>query len=99
MFIGASSAWWLPCGRPLSAANRGQQCPRLPFLDRDLRCGPTRQPCHQPYQQQLLPGYPRDVMVLCNVLASFLRGSRGGTLYGVGNIVGSVPIGSASEDF
>jgi hypothetical protein len=72
--------------------------PRLPFLDRDLRYGPTRQPCHQPYQQQLLPGYPRDVMVLCNVLVSSLGGSRSGTLYGLGNMVSSVPIGSVSED-
>jgi hypothetical protein len=72
---------------------------RLPFLDRDLRCRPTRQPCHQPYRQQLLPGYPRDVMVLCNVLVSSLRGSRSDTLYGLGNMVSSVPIGSASEDF
>lgn len=45
------------------------------------------------------PGTQGTLWVLCNVLASFLRGSRGGTLYGVGNIVGSVPIGSASEDF
>jgi hypothetical protein len=37
------------------------------------------------------------VGVFCNVLVSFLRGTRSGTLYGFGNIVGGVPIGSVSE--
>jgi hypothetical protein len=32
----------------------------------------------------------------CNVLVSFLRGSRTGTIYGFGNVVGGVPIGSVS---
>jgi len=44
------------------------------------------------------PSAQRDVGVFCNVLVSFLRGSRTGTLYGFGNIVGGVPIGSVSED-
>jgi hypothetical protein len=42
-------------------------------------------------------GAQRDVRVYCNVLISFLKDSRSGTLYGFGNIVGGVPIGSAGE--
>ena len=34
------------------------------------------------------PSAQRDVGVFCNVLVSFLRGSRTGTLYGFGNIFG-----------
>ena len=44
------------------------------------------------------PSAQGDVGVFYNVLVNFLRGSRTGTLYGFGNIVGGVPIGSVSED-
>jgi hypothetical protein len=96
VFIGAFSAWWLLCGRPLSAANRGQQ--KTVWTETcvvDLLVNLVT----NHISSSFCPSTQGDVMVLCNVLASFLRGSRGGILYGVGNIVGSAPIGSASEDF